>query len=264
MTGLLGLFGPRRRVRARIGVVRARRDVAAASVAALGRVVRRGTARSPLAARLAFGGAGEHADRDLGARALVALGGASLGARLAPDGRAVLGAVAGVWVMAKVVRVLEARARRAADARVTHELPFALERIGTALRSGHPIDGAVRMVAPGTRGALGEALRDAARISALGGSRGDLLRRLEAAPAEALRRTARALGRSDRLGVPVADTVETLAADLRARARAAAEADARTAPVRMLFPLAFCFLPAFVLLTIAPIAIEALRSLGGV
>lgn len=249
-----------RRVRVRIGAPRHRRATAVQITGIVGRVARYAMRRVPLAI-----GAGRALDdRELGARVLIAGAGAYLGARLAPPGRALPGAIAGMWATARLGAVLEERARRATEARIARELPFALERIGTALRSGYPIDGAIRMVAPDTRGALGEALRDAARIGELGGSRGDVMRRLEAAPTEALRRTARALARSDRLGVPAADTVEALAADLRARARAAAESDARTAPVRMLFPLAFCFLPAFVVLTIAPIAIEALRSLGGI
>ena len=68
--------------------------------------------------------------------------------------------------------------------------------------------------------------------------------------------------RAERFGSSLADTLVAHARELRSRARAAAEAEARTAPVKLIFPLVFCFLPAFVLLTIAPIAISAIRTLS--
>lgn len=200
---------------------------------------------------------------DLGRRVLAVAVGSSAGAWLAPAGRALIGAAAGAWVATHVLASADRRAADAAGAAIAAEMPFVLERIGSALRTGIAIDGAIKIVAPTTPGALGEALRDAARISELGGSRLDALDRLALAPSDDVKRAVRSLRRSDRLGVPAADAVDALASELRARARAAAETDARTAPVRMLFPLVFCFLPSSILLMIAPVAIQALRSLGG-
>ena len=50
--------------------------------------------------------------------------------------------------------------------------------------------------------------------------------------------------------------------DLRTRARRRAEIRARKVPVRMLFPLVTCILPAFILLSVVPMVGGALQQLG--
>jgi pilus assembly protein TadC len=50
--------------------------------------------------------------------------------------------------------------------------------------------------------------------------------------------------------------------DLRTRARRRAEVRARKVPIRMLFPLVTCILPAFILLSVVPMVGGALRELG--
>jgi tight adherence protein C len=69
------------------------------------------------------------------------------------------------------------------------------------------------------------------------------------------------LRRSDRLGVPLAPALRTFSSEVRARVRAIAEAEIASAPVKLVFPLVFCFLPAFVVLAIGPVAISAIRTL---
>ncbi len=61
-----------------------------------------------------------------------------------------------------------------------------------------------------------------------------------------------ALLASDRLGAPVGPVLARLAAEERTALRRRAEAHARRVPVRLLFPLVFLVLPAFVLLTVVP------------
>ena len=68
------------------------------------------------------------------------------------------------------------------------------------------------------------------------------------------------LRRAEILGLPVAVTLADLAREMRERRRASAEEEARGAPVKVLFPIVVCFLPAFMLLTIAPVVIVALRG----
>jgi pilus assembly protein TadC len=58
---------------------------------------------------------------------------------------------------------------------------------------------------------------------------------------------------TERLGAPAGPALRRLAAEGRAEARRAGTAWARTVPVRLLFPLVFLVLPAFLLLAVAPI-----------
>jgi tight adherence protein C len=63
---------------------------------------------------------------------------------------------------------------------------------------------------------------------------------------------------SERTGAPVGPALGRLAASIRARIRRRAMARARTVPVRLLFPLVFLVLPAFLVLTVAPVVLAAL------
>lgn len=67
---------------------------------------------------------------------------------------------------------------------------------------------------------------------------------------------ARCIGSSARHGSPLAPALRKVAEDLRDRRLRALEADARRAPVKMLFPMVFCILPAFVLLTVVPVLVD--------
>jgi len=76
-----------------------------------------------------------------------------------------------------------------------------------------------------------------------------------------IRRLVVALTRSSRLGSSVRSTLREVADDLRASRRLRAEEIARRAPVKMLFPLVFLILPAFLLLTVGPAVLATVRSL---
>jgi tight adherence protein C len=67
--------------------------------------------------------------------------------------------------------------------------------------------------------------------------------------------------RSHRVGASVRGSLKALVDDLRAERRARAEERARRAPVKMLFPLVFLILPAFLLLTVGPVLLSTVRSL---
>jgi tight adherence protein C len=62
-----------------------------------------------------------------------------------------------------------------------------------------------------------------------------------------------------RSGAPLGRALGVLATDLRTARRRQAEERARAVPVKLLFPLVFLALPAFVLLTIAPALLAALE-----
>jgi Flp pilus assembly protein TadB len=76
-----------------------------------------------------------------------------------------------------------------------------------------------------------------------------------------LRRTVAALSRTETLGASLADSTAELAASVRSARRAAVTERARTAPVKMLFPLVFLVLPAFLLLTVVPVLLTTVQSI---
>jgi len=91
---------------------------------------------------------------------------------------------------------------------------------------------------------------------------GDALDALPAALGPASRPLSRALAGADRYGTPLLPALERLATDARLERRHRAAESARRVPVRLLFPLVLCVLPAFGLLTVAPLLAGALDALG--
>jgi hypothetical protein len=143
------------------------------------------------------------------------------------------------------------RAMRRNDAALARELPVAIDLLGVAVGAGCTPRLAVDVAARWSPAPVAHVFGDVVRRCALGVDFGSALDgAVEHAPR--LRPLADALLASDRLGAPVGPVLARLAAEDRTSLRRAAEAHARRIPVRLLFPLVFLVLPAFVLLTVVP------------
>jgi tight adherence protein C len=153
-----------------------------------------------------------------------------------------------------------ARRRRAAASR---EVPLFLDLLAVATSAGLAPQLAFRTAAAPLTGPLAEELDAAITRVDLGGRwRDELGGVADRLALPDLRRTAAVLSRSENLGSSLADEVGRLAADVRESRRARATERARTAPVKMLFPLVFLILPAFLLLTVVPVLLSTVRSIG--
>jgi pilus assembly protein TadC len=62
-------------------------------------------------------------------------------------------------------------------------------------------------------------------------------------------------------GMPVMHVVERLSDEVRAERHRRMDEELRRLPIRLVFPLALCVLPSFVLLTIVPLGIRALSTI---
>jgi hypothetical protein len=170
-------------------------------------------------------------------------------ARAATVGRRLLRATGPVGRVAGGL-VARARARRVDDA-LARELPVSVDVLAVAVGAGCTpylaVEVAARWAPPVTAAAcervLGACALGASFEEALDGA---------ARAQPLLRPLADALLVSDRTGAPVGPALARLAGEERAGLRRRAEAHARRVPVRLLFPLVFLVLPAFVLLTVVP------------
>jgi tight adherence protein C len=147
------------------------------------------------------------------------------------------------------------RASRRRDAALKREIPVAIDLVSVAVGAGctpyAAVEAAARWCPPLAASAF-DAIPAACR---LGASFDDALAGAARA-APALGSLADALTTANRLGAPIAPTLTRLSAEARADMRRAAEQHARTVPVRLLFPLVFLVLPAFGLLTVAPVLLD--------
>jgi hypothetical protein len=180
--------------------------------------------------------------------------GASPSPRLALRAQVVATAVQGLrrGVVGRVIRSLTQRTRTRRDAAAyARELPVVIDLLGVAVGAGCTPFLAVEVAARWSPPVLAARLDAVRRSCALGVSFEAALDDV-AGTTPALRPLCDALLASGRLGAPVGPVLARLAAEERTALRREAEAHARRVPVRLLFPLVFLVLPAFVLLTVVP------------
>lgn len=162
------------------------------------------------------------------------------------------------------LRLIAARRRAAALSRdIVRELPEVVDLFAVALNSGHNVASATSVVSSRGDGPVSVALRECVALASRGQPLEEVLSNVAhelGGPDAAVRPLIAALVASERHGVPVAQSLGRLAEDVRVERRRTAERAARRLPVTMLFPLVFCVLPAFGLLTVVPVLIDALRS----
>lgn len=183
-------------------------------------------------------------------------GGIALVALTGPFGLALGAALVGSSRAARRRR-LERRRRTALD----EALPHAIELLVIIVRAGlSPID-AVRsirdLVTPPVRDGFDDVVLRLERGQRLA----DALSALPDALGPGALAVADGIAAADRYGTPLAPVLDRLAIEAREARRRAADARARTLPVRLSFPLVCCTLPSFVLMAIVPALLGTLSSL---
>ena len=155
----------------------------------------------------------------------------------------------------------DSRSEKRRLATLAADLPDTVDLLALAVSSGHNVRLAVQAVGERASGPLGAELARAAAEASKGRRLADALDDIPGRSGEAVRPLISALVASDRYGAPLTPTLERLAGEVRANRRRRAEEAARRVPVKLLFPLVSCTLPAFALLTVAPLIASAIRSL---
>ena len=164
----------------------------------------------------------------------------------------------GAWVCPRMQRRRRERRRLAV---LEAGLPEVVDLLALAVGAGANVSLAV--AAAGRRG-TGPLAAELARVAAdVGRGRrlADALDELPARCGEPTRPLVSVLTASERYGSPLGPALERLGDDVRRQRQRRAEEAARKVPVLLLFPLVLCILPAFALLTVAPLVAGALRAL---
>lgn len=176
----------------------------------------------------------------------------------------VIGGVHGL-VLAPVVAVVASAfchrvIRRDATATVD-AMPLAAgwDLLAACLRAGLPVPLAVRAVAGHLPGPAGVELRTVAERLALGA---DAQAAWDVPEMSPLHKLARAARRSAHSGSGLAEVAVRAATEVRADVRAAAAARSQRAAVLITGPLGLCFLPAFLVLGVAPVVIGLASGLA--
>ncbi len=163
------------------------------------------------------------------------------------------GAVTGLLAGAAVVLAARRLTGRGTTRTGAGDLAAAWDLLAVCLRAGLAVPVAVEAAAARLPGAAGETLRRTAGLLALGAGPEEAWAGTAAVPEMAT--FGRAAARSAATGAALGRTAATEAERLRAELADLAEARAQRAAVRITAPLGLCFLPAFLVLGIAPVVI---------
>lgn len=141
---------------------------------------------------------------------------------------------------------------------VTGELPVLIGLLASGIRAGATLPACLTAVSGAARGRLGEELAAVSEQLRLGAEPAMAWRR--SALPEPLMAVGRDLARAADTGAPVAELLDRHVRDLRRTLRARSTARIERLGVLVVAPLGLCFLPAFILVGLVPMAAELLGS----
>lgn len=157
-----------------------------------------------------------------------------------------------------VVSRLESAASRERTAKITAQLPGALDLMVAALEAGRPPTVALGLAAEALHDPVGSELGQLASRLAISGDPIAVWSSVLDDPA--LAPVGRAFRRAETSGMPVAQVICGVADELRRERGACRREASRKVAVRTAAPLGVCFLPAFFLIGIVPTLMGAFRS----
>jgi tight adherence protein C len=144
---------------------------------------------------------------------------------------------------------------------IRRELPDALDLLVISVESGLGFDAALSQVARNTTGPLADEFFRVLQEMQLGTGRPDAMRALvDRTDVSDLRGFVTSMIQADTFGIPVAQVLRVQAREMRIRRTQRIEEAAQKVPVKILFPLIFCILPALFIVILGPAVITIIES----
>lgn len=133
------------------------------------------------------------------------------------------------------------------------ELPDVLDQLTMSVEAGLSFEAALGRLAAKERGVLAEEFARLMQDIRLGTPRVEALAGLaNRSGVEDLRHVVLSLRQAEKLGAPLAKTLRTMAEQMRIKRTLLAEEKAHKLPIKMIFPLALCILPALLIVILVP------------
>jgi tight adherence protein C len=143
-------------------------------------------------------------------------------------------------------------------------LPDAIDMMIVCVEAGLGFDAALGRVARDLKGPMASECARVLQEMQFGMSRTEALRALvNRTDLPELRTFVSSLVQSTELGISIGDVLREQAKEMRIKRRQRAEEQAQKLPVRILFPLLLCMLPAMFVVVMGPAAINILHTLSG-
>ena len=145
---------------------------------------------------------------------------------------------------------------------ILRSLSDTLDLLTISVEAGLSLNAAIAQVVQNVPGVLSAEFARMLQEIQLGVPRSDAFRHLaERTDVDELNAFALAMIQADVFGVSIASVLRTQAQQLRIKRRQAAEAKAQQTPVKIVFPLILCVLPALFVVIIGPGAIQIINNL---
>lgn len=145
------------------------------------------------------------------------------------------------------------RKARERQRQMERALPSALDLVTVCMEAGLSFDAGLAKVVEKTRGPLAEEFARVLQEMQLGKPRRDTLRDLaQRTEVKDLAGFVAAIVQADQMGMSLSPVMRAQSDEVRTRRRQQAEETAMKAPIKILFPLVFCILPATVIVVLGP------------
>ena len=175
-----------------------------------------------------------------------------------------LGLVGGLLALLATVGAVAGRRRarrRDRVLRIDRNLPEVIDLLGLVVGAGRPTVSALADICPRVAEPFRSELAAVVKRTAAGEPFVESVRRLRESLGPSVSSVVYAVTAAEVDGAPLQPALERAADEAHRRRRVRAEEEARRVPVLMLFPLVFCILPAFCLLTVVPLLVGTVADL---
>ena len=150
------------------------------------------------------------------------------------------------------------------QAKIALELPDTLDQMTIAVEAGLGFESAMMRAAKNGTGPFAQELIRTLQDMQVGQSRKEAYLALaDQTTVVELRRFLRAVIQADEYGIAVADVLRTQASEMRLKRRQRAEEKAMKIPVKVIFPLMLCILPALFIVLLGPAALDMMKAFSG-
>jgi tight adherence protein C len=150
------------------------------------------------------------------------------------------------------------------QAEIQQRLPDTLDQITVCVEAGLGFEAAMARSARSGHGPIADELVRTLQEMQIGATRAQALRALAGRTAvPELRRFVFAMLQAESHGLPLADVLRIQAAELRLRRRQSAEERALKIPVKIIFPVALCMLPALLIIVMGPAGLRMAEFFSG-
>lgn len=146
---------------------------------------------------------------------------------------------------------------------IRHTLPDVLDMLTISIEAGLGFDQAIAKIVRLSPGALSVELARALQEIQAGSDRSEALRNLSKRTDVAeLNTFITSIVQAEQLGIPIGQVLRTQAKEMRLTRRQRAEEQAQKTPVKIVFPLILCILPATMIVILGPAVVSIGRVFG--